>query len=100
MFLVEAPLGAEYTLLQDDPSLRKSPSGFDSVVARGSVEPDPRGDATMTLDGKPVTVPQAKEIQTGRVPFYRILYPFRLFSPRLAAGVFALMYSTGRFLAA
>lgn len=36
------------------------------MVARGSVEPDPRGDVTMMLGGKPVTVPQSKEIQTGR----------------------------------
>uniref|UniRef100_A0A671Q7G2 Poly [ADP-ribose] polymerase n=1 Tax=Sinocyclocheilus anshuiensis TaxID=1608454 RepID=A0A671Q7G2_9TELE len=39
MFLNEVALGKEYTITQDDSSLRKAPAGYDSVVARGSQEP-------------------------------------------------------------
>lgn len=39
MFLNEVALGKEYTITQDDPSLREAPEGYDSVVARGIVEP-------------------------------------------------------------
>ncbi len=39
MFLNEVALGKEYTITQDDCSLRKAPAGYDSVVARGSEEP-------------------------------------------------------------
>lgn len=66
MFLVEAALGNEHTILQDDWTLKKPPAGFDSVVARGTVEPDPFKDATMKIDGKDVKVPQSKEVKTGR----------------------------------
>ena len=45
---------------------RTAPKGFDSVVARGNVEPDPFKDATMVIDGKKVKVPQTKEVKTGR----------------------------------
>ncbi|KAK7909660.1 hypothetical protein WMY93_014344 [Mugilogobius chulae] len=62
MFLNEVALGKEYTITRDDSSLKKAPKGFDSVVARGSVEPDPSQDITITLDGKPVSVPQGPAI--------------------------------------
>lgn len=39
MFLCEVALGKENTITRDNPSLKKAPAGFDSVVARGSVEP-------------------------------------------------------------
>lgn len=39
MFLCEVALGKESTITRDNPSLKKAPAGFDSVVARGSVEP-------------------------------------------------------------
>lgn len=39
MFLNEVALGKEYTITQDDCSLRKAPAGYDSVIARGSQEP-------------------------------------------------------------
>lgn len=39
MFLNEVALGKEHTITVDDSSLKKAPAGFDSVVARGSVEP-------------------------------------------------------------
>lgn len=39
MFLSEVALGKEHTITKDNSSLKKAPAGFDSVVARGSVEP-------------------------------------------------------------
>lgn len=39
MFLCEVALGKEHTITRDNHTLRKAPAGFDSVVARGSVEP-------------------------------------------------------------
>lgn len=39
MFLCEVALGKESTITTDNPSLKKAPAGFDSVVARGLVEP-------------------------------------------------------------
>ncbi|XP_060925342.1 protein mono-ADP-ribosyltransferase PARP3 [Limanda limanda] len=62
MFLSEVALGKECTITQDDCSLKKAPAGFDSVVARGSVEPDPSEDIFITLEGKKVSVPQGKPI--------------------------------------
>lgn len=63
MFLNEVALGKEYTITQDDCSLRKAPAGYDSVVARGSQEPDPSKDVFIELDGKKVAVPQGKAIK-------------------------------------
>lgn len=62
MFLNEVALGKEHTITVDDSSLRKAPNGFDSVVARGRVEPDPSKDVFITLDGKQVAVPQGPAI--------------------------------------
>ncbi|XP_070758518.1 protein mono-ADP-ribosyltransferase PARP3 [Enoplosus armatus] len=62
MFLNEVALGKEYTITRDNSSLKKAPAGFDSVVARGSVEPDPSKDVFVTLEGKKVAVPQGKPI--------------------------------------
>lgn len=41
MFLCEVALGKEHTIIKDNSSLKKAPAGFDSVVARGLVEPGP-----------------------------------------------------------
>ncbi|XP_071232772.1 protein mono-ADP-ribosyltransferase PARP3-like [Salvelinus alpinus] len=60
MFLNEVVLGKEHTITKDDSSLRKAPDGYDSVVARGQLEPDPSKDIFLTLDGKQVAVPQGK----------------------------------------
>ncbi|XP_029991389.1 protein mono-ADP-ribosyltransferase PARP3-like [Sphaeramia orbicularis] len=58
MFLNEVALGKEYTITKDNSSLKKAPQGFDCVVARGTVEPDPSKDIFITLEGKQVAVPQ------------------------------------------
>ncbi|XP_013988329.2 protein mono-ADP-ribosyltransferase PARP3 [Salmo salar] len=60
MFLNEVVLGKEHTITKDNSSLRKAPDGYDSVVARGRLEPDPSKDIFLTLDGKQVAVPQGK----------------------------------------
>ncbi|XP_061640889.1 protein mono-ADP-ribosyltransferase PARP3 isoform X2 [Phyllopteryx taeniolatus] len=62
MFLSEVALGKEYTITEDDSSLKMPPLGYDSVVARGHVEPDPSKDIFITLEGKKVAVPQGKPI--------------------------------------
>ncbi|XP_061544406.1 protein mono-ADP-ribosyltransferase PARP3 isoform X2 [Phycodurus eques] len=62
MFLGEVALGKEYTITEDDSSLKKAPLGFNSVVARGHMEPDPSKDIFITLEGKKVAVPQGKPI--------------------------------------
>ncbi|KAF3856391.1 hypothetical protein F7725_017114 [Dissostichus mawsoni] len=62
MFLSEVALGKERTITKDDCSLKKAPTGFDSVVARGSLEPDPSKDTFITLEGKKVAVPQGEPL--------------------------------------
>ncbi|XP_020497812.1 protein mono-ADP-ribosyltransferase PARP3 [Labrus bergylta] len=62
MFLSEVALGKESTITRDNCSLKKAPMGYDSVVARGTVEPDPSMDVFITLDDKTVAVPQGKPI--------------------------------------
>ncbi|XP_060775518.1 protein mono-ADP-ribosyltransferase PARP3 isoform X2 [Neoarius graeffei] len=66
MFLNEVALGKEYTITKDDSSLKKAPNGYDSVVARGTQEPDPSKDVSIELDGKKVTVPQGKAIKQAQ----------------------------------
>ncbi|XP_034551580.1 protein mono-ADP-ribosyltransferase PARP3 [Notolabrus celidotus] len=63
MFLSEVALGKEHTITRDNSSLKKAPAGCDSVVARGSVEPDPSKDTFITLEGKSIAVPQGKPIE-------------------------------------
>uniref|UniRef100_A0A3Q1IU60 Poly [ADP-ribose] polymerase n=1 Tax=Anabas testudineus TaxID=64144 RepID=A0A3Q1IU60_ANATE len=63
MFLNEVALGKEYTITKDDSSLTKAPAGYDSVVARGCMEPDPAKDIFITLEGKKVAVPQGSPVQ-------------------------------------
>ncbi|XP_029288721.1 protein mono-ADP-ribosyltransferase PARP3-like [Cottoperca gobio] len=63
MFLSEVALGKECTITKDNGSLKKAPAGYDSVVARGNVEPDPSKDVFITLEGKKVSVPQGEPIE-------------------------------------
>lgn len=87
MFLSEVALGKICSITKDDPTLKKAPANYDSVVARGQVEPgmilfishdefcvtravlffnslfsDPSKDIVITLEGKEVAVPQGKAI--------------------------------------
>jgi len=62
MFLAEVALGKEHSITADDHSLTKAPKGYDSIVARGHTEPDPKDDLVWDFDGKKVIVPQGKPI--------------------------------------
>ncbi|XP_077458135.1 protein mono-ADP-ribosyltransferase PARP3-like isoform X2 [Stigmatopora argus] len=66
MFLSEVALGREHTITKDNFSLTKAPDSYDSVVARGQVEPDPSKDIFITLDDKKVAVPQGKPIKQSQ----------------------------------
>jgi len=62
MFLNEIALGKEHSIVSDDSSLRTPPPGFDSIVARGKMEPDPTKD--IKIDGQfgEVVVPLGKPL--------------------------------------
>ena len=62
MFLAEVALGKEHSITKDDPSLKAPPAGFDSIVARGQNEPDPKHDIVHAFEGKDVVIPQGKPI--------------------------------------
>jgi len=64
MFLNEVALGKQHIITKDDHTLRQAPTGFDSIVAKGWTEPDPKHDAILKLDGNDVVVPQGKAIKT------------------------------------
>ncbi|XP_037787303.1 protein mono-ADP-ribosyltransferase PARP3-like [Penaeus monodon] len=62
MFLVEVALGRESSITQCNSSLTKAPNGYDSVVARGTCEPDPKKNKKLVFDGKDVIVPLGKPV--------------------------------------
>lgn len=66
MFLNEVALGKEYRITQDDPSLRKAPPGYESVIACGRTEPDPACDRELMVEGRKVLVPQGKPIPMAK----------------------------------
>ncbi|XP_044307387.1 protein mono-ADP-ribosyltransferase PARP3 [Varanus komodoensis] len=66
MFLNEIALGKEHRILQDDCSLCKPPDGYDSVLACGRTEPDPKYDKELILDGKKVLISQGKPIPMAK----------------------------------
>ena len=67
LFLVEAALGNMNVIFRDDGSLRAAPAGFDSVLAKGTQEPDAAHDLNVMIDGKPVVVPQGAVVQNKGV---------------------------------
>lgn len=66
MFLAEVALGKEHSITRDDSSLKAAPKGFDSVVARGRTEPDPKKDVVRKYDGKNVIIPTGKPIKMAQ----------------------------------
>lgn len=68
MFLCEVALGKEHNIQVGNGSLTCAPKGYDSIVARGQTEPDPKKDLTMVVDGRKVIVPQGKPV---RQPQYK-----------------------------
>ena len=65
MFLVEAPLGNIHEIRQDDSSLVAPPSGYNSIRARGTIEPSDSGAVNLNIDGKSVLVPQTMPQSSG-----------------------------------
>lgn len=63
MFLVEAALGNQHEILQDDSSLKCAPKGSQSVLAKGRYAPDEIKSTTLNIDGRSVKVPQGKPIE-------------------------------------
>jgi hypothetical protein len=57
MFLVEAALGKEHLITQDDSSLKAAPPGYDCIIAKGQQEPDASGDEIIDINGNKVVVP-------------------------------------------
>ncbi|XP_067685164.1 protein mono-ADP-ribosyltransferase PARP3-like [Haliotis asinina] len=66
MFLNEVALGKEKHIDRDNSSLVEAPKGFDSIVAKGRTEPDPKLDTSLTIDGNKVTVPQGKPVHQSK----------------------------------
>ncbi len=66
MFLAEAALGKEHTILRDNSSLKAPPKGYDCIVARGHTEPDPQHDIEWEFEGKKVIIPQGKPIKQSK----------------------------------
>jgi poly [ADP-ribose] polymerase len=66
MFLSEVALGKEHHITQDNSSLKMAPKGFDSIIAKGRTEPDPKLDAKIELDGHTVIVPQGPPIRQDK----------------------------------
>eukprot|EP00957_Ditylum_brightwellii_P081194 6177039-Ditylum_brightwellii.AAC.1 len=60
MFLVEAALGKQHCIKQDNPSLIAPPAGYDSVLAQGRFAPPEEDDVEIEIDDNKVKVPQAK----------------------------------------
>lgn len=60
MFLNEVALGKSQIVKQNQSHLKAAPPGYDSVLAIGWTEPDPKADTTLKFDGKEVVVPQGK----------------------------------------
>lgn len=54
MFLNEVAIGKQHEILRDDPSLTRAPNGYDSVLAKGATEPDPKLEIVVDMDGKKV----------------------------------------------
>eukprot|EP00730_Choanoeca_flexa_P001962 TRINITY_DN10859_c0_g1_i3.p2 TRINITY_DN10859_c0_g1~~TRINITY_DN10859_c0_g1_i3.p2 ORF type:complete len:209 (+),score=62.69 TRINITY_DN10859_c0_g1_i3:1341-1967(+) len=66
MFLVEAALGKEKHINRDDHTLKAAPKGYDCIIAKGHVEPDPKEDTHLEFDGKKVVVPQGKPVAQSK----------------------------------
>merc|ERR1712187_996075 len=58
MGLAEVALGRVHEIYRDDSSLRRPPSGYDSVVACGRTEPGADGDLRLEMAGREVTMPR------------------------------------------
>ncbi|KAB7502845.1 Poly [ADP-ribose] polymerase 3 [Armadillidium nasatum] len=62
MFLTEVALGKMKFITNVDWSLTSAPDGYDSIVARGHTEPDPKKDKKWTIEDHEVIIPVGKPI--------------------------------------
>ncbi|RXG56805.1 Poly [ADP-ribose] polymerase 3 [Armadillidium vulgare] len=62
MFLTEVALGKMKFITSVDCSLTSAPDGYDSIVARGQSEPDPKKDRKWTIEDHEVIIPVGKPI--------------------------------------
>ncbi|KAL7635608.1 UNVERIFIED_CONTAM: hypothetical protein RMT77_014677 [Armadillidium vulgare] len=62
MFLTEVALGKMKFITSVDCSLTSAPDGYDSIVARGQNEPDPKKDKKWTIEDHEVIIPVGKPI--------------------------------------
>jgi len=62
MLLNEVVLGKEHHITRDDWTLTAPPTGYDSIVAKGRTEPDPKADVKIKVEGHDVVVPQGNPI--------------------------------------
>ncbi|KAG9407568.1 Poly [ADP-ribose] polymerase 3 [Aphanomyces cochlioides] len=65
LFLVEAALGKMNEIHRDNSSLTQPPSGFDSVLAKGTLHPNPEQDQLITLDNQEVRVNVGTPVSCG-----------------------------------
>ena len=63
MFLNEVVLGKQKEIYQIDTSLTAAPPGYDSVLAKGRQEPDPKFDEKLKFDDCDIIVPIGKPKQ-------------------------------------
>ena len=63
MFLSEAALGKPKSIVRDDSSLTKAPKGYDSIIAQGQHDPDPKQNETIQIGDSEVIVPKGKPHQ-------------------------------------
>ena len=67
MFLNEVALGKQKEIFQGDGSLVAAPPGYDSILAKGVTEPDPKADQKIKLGDYDVIVPLGKPKSGGYV---------------------------------
>ncbi|RHY32653.1 hypothetical protein DYB32_002364 [Aphanomyces invadans] len=67
LFLVEAAMGTMHEIHQDDSRLTKAPAGFDSVLAKGTLHPNPDEDRIVQIDGVDVRVHVGRRVNAENV---------------------------------
>jgi len=68
IFLNEVALGKMFTITKDDATLKSPPEGYNSVLATGSIHPDPVCNflhKTFSKSGHPVIFPQGRVVDSG-----------------------------------
>ena len=66
MFLNEVALGKQKEIFQGDGSLTSAPPGYDSILAKGMTEPDPKADEKVKFGDVELIVPTGTPIQATK----------------------------------